>query len=126
MERASYGNRWIKYVFKNFRAAVYKYQVLTVRTEISDLFIFAHEKPFGDLYTKITIKFSRDISLSRSRSRSQSQNRRRFESKSESGSLIQSQRRSGSNSSSQTLRPSQSASGSESVNRSESGKQSRR
>ena len=47
------------------RAAVCKYRELAVKTEIFDFFIFCQEKPFGDLFTKITIKLSKDFLFSR-------------------------------------------------------------
>ena len=37
----------------------------TVKTEISDFFISGQEKPFGDLFTKITIKLSKEFLFSR-------------------------------------------------------------
>ena len=50
---------------KILRAAVCKYGELAVKTEISDFFILCQEKPFGDLFTKITIKLSKNFLFSR-------------------------------------------------------------
>jgi len=38
-----------------------KYGELTFRTEITDFFIFCHEKPYGELFSKITLKIAREF-----------------------------------------------------------------
>ena len=47
------------------RAAVGKYREFAVNTEISKYFIFCQEKPFGETFSKITIKASKEFSFSR-------------------------------------------------------------
>ena len=47
------------------RAAVCKYREFAVKTEISKYFTFSQEKPFGETFSKITIKGSKGFSFSR-------------------------------------------------------------
>ena len=47
------------------RAAVGKYREFAVNTEISKYFIFCQEKPFGETFSKITIKVCKGFSFSR-------------------------------------------------------------
>ena len=54
----------IKYI-KHLRAAVGKYREFAVKIEISKYFIFSQEKPFGETFSKITIKVSKGFSFSR-------------------------------------------------------------
>ena len=54
----------IKYI-KHLRAAVCKYREFAVKAEISKYFIFSQEKPFGEIFSKITIKVSKGFSFSR-------------------------------------------------------------
>ena len=42
-----------------------EFHEFVVKTEISDFFISGQEKPFGDLFTKITIKLSKEFLFSR-------------------------------------------------------------
>ena len=42
-----------------------EFHEFAVKTEISDFFISGQEKPFGDLFTKITIKLSKEFLFSR-------------------------------------------------------------
>ena len=42
-----------------------EFHEFAVKTEISDFFISGQEKPFGDLFTKITIKLSKESLFSR-------------------------------------------------------------
>ena len=56
---------------RKLRAVVCKYRELAVKTEIFDFFIFCQEKPFGDLFTKITIKLSKDFLFSRNPQKSE-------------------------------------------------------
>ena len=44
--------------FRNFQTVV-KYREFAVKTEISKYFIFSQEKPFGETFSKITIKVSK-------------------------------------------------------------------
>ena len=46
------------------RAAVCKYRECAVKMEISKFFIFSKEKPFGETFSKITIKLSEEFSFS--------------------------------------------------------------
>ena len=46
------------------RAAVCKYREFAVKTEISKSFIFSQKKPFGETFSKITIKVSKEFSFS--------------------------------------------------------------
>ena len=48
----------------SLRAAVCKYREFAVKTEISKYFIFSQEKPFGETFSKITIKVSKGFSFS--------------------------------------------------------------
>ena len=50
---------------KLLRAAICKYREIAVKTEISKYFIFSQEKPFGETFSKITIKVSKGFSSSR-------------------------------------------------------------
>ena len=47
------------------RAVVCKYREFAVKTEISKFFIFSQKKPFGETFSKITIKVSKEFSFSR-------------------------------------------------------------
>ena len=47
------------------RAAVCKYREFAVKTEISKSFIFSQRKLFGETFSKLTIKVSKEISFSR-------------------------------------------------------------
>ena len=47
------------------RAAVCKYREFAFKTEISKYFIFSQEKPFGETFSKITIKVSKGFPFSR-------------------------------------------------------------
>ena len=49
----------------NLRAAVCKNREFAVKTEISKYFIFSQKEPFGETFSKITIKVSKEFSLSR-------------------------------------------------------------
>ena len=42
-----------------------KFHEFAVKTEISDFFISGQERPFGNLFTKITIKLSKEFLFSR-------------------------------------------------------------
>ena len=42
-----------------------KYREFAVKSEISKYFIFSQEKPFGEKFSKITIKVSKGFSFSR-------------------------------------------------------------
>ena len=42
-----------------------EFHEFAVKTEISDFFISGQEKPFGDLFTKITTKLSKEFLFSR-------------------------------------------------------------
>ena len=53
------------------RAAVCKYREFTVKTEISKSFIFSQKKPFGETFSKITIKVSKEFSFSRKPAKSE-------------------------------------------------------
>ena len=46
---------------QHLRAAVCKYREFAVITEISKFFIFSQKKPFGETFSKITIKVSKDL-----------------------------------------------------------------
>ena len=48
-----------------------EFHEFTVKTEISDFFISGQEKPFGDLFTKITIKLSKELLFSRNSAKSE-------------------------------------------------------
>ena len=45
---------------KNLKAAVCKYREFAVKTEISKFFIFSQKKTFGETFSKITIKVSKE------------------------------------------------------------------
>ena len=47
------------------RAAAWEYRELAVKTEISDFLIFCQKNPFRELFTKMTLKLSKDFSFSR-------------------------------------------------------------
>ena len=47
------------------RAAVCKYREFAVEKEIWKFFIFSQKKPFGETFSKITIKASKEFSFSR-------------------------------------------------------------
>ena len=49
---------------KHLKAAVGKYREFAVKTQISKYFIFRQEKPFGETFSKITIKVSKGFSFS--------------------------------------------------------------
>ena len=51
--------------FANLRESDPEFHEFAVKTEISDFFISGQEKPFGDLFTKITIKLSKEFLFSR-------------------------------------------------------------
>ena len=51
--------------FGSLRAAVCKYREFAVKTEISKYFIFSQKEPFGETFSKITIKVSKEFSFSR-------------------------------------------------------------
>ena len=46
-------------------AAVGKHREFAVKTEISKYFIFSQKEPFGETFSKITIKVSKEFSFSR-------------------------------------------------------------
>ena len=46
---------------RKLRAAVCKYREFAVKTEISKIFQFTQKKPFGETFSKITIKVSKDF-----------------------------------------------------------------
>ena len=50
---------------KHLRESNPEFHEFAVKTEISDFFISGQEKPFGDLFTKITIKLSKEFLFSR-------------------------------------------------------------
>ena len=52
-------------VNRNLRESDPEFHEFAVKTEISDFFISGQEKPFGDLFTKITIKLSKEFLFSR-------------------------------------------------------------
>ena len=52
-------------VFIPLRESDPEFHEFAVKTEISDFFISGQEKPFGDLFTKITIKLSKEFLFSR-------------------------------------------------------------
>ena len=54
-----------KQQFGSLRAAVCKYREFAVKTEISKYFIFSQKEPFGETFSKITIKVSKEFSFSR-------------------------------------------------------------
>ena len=54
-----------KYVDGKLRESDPEFHEFAVKTEISDFFISGQEKPFGDLFTKITIKLSKEFLFSR-------------------------------------------------------------
>ena len=56
---------------KILRAAVCKYREFAVKTEISKFFIFSQKKPFGETFSKITIKVSKEFSFSRKPAKSE-------------------------------------------------------
>ena len=49
----------------NLRAAVCKNREFAVKTEISKYFISSQKEPFGETFSKITIKVSKEFSFSR-------------------------------------------------------------
>ena len=53
------------YIFRKLRESDPEFHEFVVKTEISDFFISGQEKPFGDLFTKITIKLSKEFLFSR-------------------------------------------------------------
>ena len=53
------------------KAAVCKYREFAVKTEISKFFIFSQKKPFGETFSKITIKVSKEFSFSRKPAKSE-------------------------------------------------------
>ena len=53
------------------RAAACKYREFAVKTEISKFFILSHKKPFGETFSKITIKVSKEFSFSRKPAKSE-------------------------------------------------------
>ena len=53
------------------RAAVCKYREFAVKTEISTFFIFSQKKTFGETFSKITIKVSKEFSFSRKPAKSE-------------------------------------------------------
>ena len=55
------------------RAAVCKYREFAVKTEISKFFIFSQKKLFGETFSKITIKASKEFSFSRKPAKSEMQ-----------------------------------------------------
>ena len=54
-------------MFSFLRAAVCKYRQFAVKTEISKYFILSQKEPFGETFSKITIKVSKEFSFSRKR-----------------------------------------------------------
>ena len=56
---------------RKLRAAVCKYREFAVKTEISKSFIFSQKKPFGETFSKITIKVSKEFSFSRKPAKSE-------------------------------------------------------
>ena len=53
------------------RAAACKYREFAVKTEISKFFIFSQKKPFGETFSKITIKISKEFFFSRKPAKSE-------------------------------------------------------
>ena len=53
------------------RAAVCKYREFAIKTENSKSFIFSQKKPFGETFSKITIKVSEEFSFSRKPAKSE-------------------------------------------------------
>ena len=53
------------------RTAVCKYRESAVKTEILKFFIFNQKKPFGETFSKITIKVSKEFSFSRKPAKSE-------------------------------------------------------
>ena len=51
--------------FGSLRAAVCKYREFAVKTEISKYFLFSQKERFGETFSKITIKVSKEFSFSR-------------------------------------------------------------
>ena len=56
---------WEKKRRAPLRVADWEYRELAVKTEMSDFLIFCQKNPFRELFTKITIKLSKDFSFSR-------------------------------------------------------------
>ena len=55
----------------SLRAAVCKYGEFAVKTEISKFFIFGQKKPFGENFSKITIKVSKEFTFWRKPAKSE-------------------------------------------------------
>jgi len=58
-------------LFLSLRAAVCKYREFAVKTDISEFFIFSQKKPFGETFSKITIKVSKEFFFSRKPAKSE-------------------------------------------------------
>ena len=56
---------WPHLAVKGLRAAVCKHREFAVKTEISKYFIFIQKEPFGETFSKMTIKVSTGFSFSR-------------------------------------------------------------
>ena len=54
-----------KVAMQDLRESDPEFHEFAVKTEISDFFISSQEKPFGNLFTKITIKLSKEFLFSR-------------------------------------------------------------
>ena len=61
----------MKQVFKFLRVSACKYQEFVVKTEILKFFIFSQKKPFGETFSKIIIKVSKEFSFSRKPAKSE-------------------------------------------------------
>ena len=58
--------------YKHFNgAAVCKYREFAVKTEVSKFFIFSQKNPFGETFSKITIKVSKEFSFLRKPAKSE-------------------------------------------------------
>ena len=61
----------LKCKYPALRAAVCKNREIAVKTEIKKFFIFSQKKPFGETFSKITIKVSKEFSFSRKPAKSE-------------------------------------------------------
>ena len=57
--------------FKILRAVVCKYREFDVKTEFSKSFKLSQKNPFGETFSKITIKVSKEFSFSRKAAKSE-------------------------------------------------------
>ena len=53
------------------KVSTFTYREFAVKTEISKSFIFSQQKPFGETFSKITIKVSEEFSFSRKPAKSE-------------------------------------------------------